>query len=238
MTDQENNQGENDQKEEYKDVEKNSEELNNLEVANNPAKDFMYFVFDLIKTGVIVFVIAFCLRYFAVQPFIVDGESMMPTYVNNEYILAEKVSYMTGKPERGDVIVFRYPGNPNVSYIKRIIGLPGETVKIENDTVTVYNDKHPNGVAISEKYLAGDTLTLAEGTQNGAYLVKIPDNEYFVMGDNRQHSSDSREWGLLPRTNVIGRAWLNILPASKFGIQKRIDYTGLMSSISTFFARN
>lgn len=213
--------------EELKDFGTNSEELNNFEVANNPAKDFMYFVFDLIKTGVIVFVIAFCLRYFAIQPFIVDGESMTPSYVNNEYILAEKISYMTGKPDRGDVIVFRYPGNPNVSYIKRIIGLPGETVKIEDGNVTIFNDKNTEGVAISEKYLAGDTLTLADGTQNGAYSVKVSDNEYFVMGDNRQHSSDSREWGLLPKTNIIGRAWLTILPATKFGIQKRIDYNGL-----------
>lgn len=224
--------------EDYKDMEKNSEELNNFEVANNPAKDFMYFVFDLIKTGIIVFVIAFCLRYFAVQPFIVDGESMMPTYVNNEYILAEKISYMTGSPERGDVIVFRYPNNPNVSYIKRIIGLPGETIKIEDSTVTVYNDKNSEGTIIDEKYLAGDTLTLAEGTQSGAYSAKVPSNEYFVMGDNRQHSSDSREWGLLPKTNIIGRAWLTILPATKAGIQKRVNYNGLTSLIPTVSARN
>lgn len=221
----------------YKDMEKNSEELNNFEVANNPAKDFMYFVFDLIKTGIIVFVIAFCLRYFAVQPFIVDGESMMPNYVNNEYILAEKISYMTGEPKRGDVIVFRYPGNPNISYIKRIIGLPGETVKIENSTVTVFNDKNPEGVTIEEKYLPGDTLTLAEGSQNGAFSKKIANDEYFVMGDNRQHSSDSREWGLLPRTNIIGRAWLTILPATKAGIQKRVDYN-LTILIPAVFARN
>lgn len=214
----------NNQEEVRVDIEKNSEELNNFEVSNNPAKDFMYFVFDLLKTGIIVFVIAFCLRYFAVQPFIVDGESMLPTYVNNEYILAEKISYITGTPKRGDVVVFHYPNNPSISYIKRIVGLPGETVKIENNTVTVLNDKNPDGFILSEKYLSKDSLTLAEGTQNGAYTAKVDADHYFVMGDNRQHSSDSREWGLLPKTNIIGRSWLTILPTTKAGIQKRIDY--------------
>jgi len=232
MTDQENKQ------EEYKDTEKNSEELNNFKVANNPAKDFMYFVLDLLKTGVIVFVIAFCLRYFAVQPFIVDGASMMPNYIDKEYILAEKISYMTGVPKRGDVIVFKYPGNPNISYIKRIIGLPGETVKIENNVVTITNDKNPNGIAMSELYLGAETLTLAEGTTAGAYTAKVADNEYFVMGDNRQHSSDSREWGLLPKSNIIGRAWMTILPANKFGLQKRVNYNGLSSLIAPALAGN
>ena len=224
--------------EEYKDTEKNSEELNNFKAANNPAKDFMYFILDLLKTGIIVFIVAFALRYFAVQPFIVDGQSMMPTYVDKEYILAEKISYMTGMPKRGDVIVFRYPGNPSISYIKRIIGLPGETVKIDNNVVTIINDKHPDGVPISELYLGSDTLTLAEGTTIGAYTQKVADNEYFVMGDNRQHSSDSREWGLLPKANIIGRAWMTILPANMFGIQKRINYNGLSSLLPHVFAGN
>ena len=224
--------------EEFKDTEKNSEELNSFKVANNPAKDFMYFVLDLLKTGVIVFVIAFCLRYFAVQPFIVDGASMMPNYIDKEYILAEKISYMTGVPKRGDVIVFKYPGNPNISYIKRIIGLPGETVKIENNVVTITNDKNPNGIAMSELYLGAETLTLAEGTTAGAYTAKVADNEYFVMGDNRQHSSDSREWGLLPKSNIIGRAWMTILPANKFGLQKRVNYNGLSSLIAPALAGN
>jgi len=215
------------EQEEFKDTEKNSEELNNFKAANNPAKDFMYFVLDLLKTGVIVFVIAFCLRYFAVQPFIVDGASMMPNYVDKEYILAEKISYITGAPKRGDVIVFRYPENPSISYIKRVIGLPGETVKIENNIVTIINNNHPDGVPLSELYLSPDALTLAEGSTSGAFTSKIGDNEYFVIGDNRQHSSDSREWGLLPKSNIIGRAWMTILPTNKFGIQKRVNYNGL-----------
>lgn len=223
---------------EYVDMEKNSEELNNFKVVSNPAKDFVYFVFDLLKTGVIVFIIAFCLRYFAVQPFIVDGASMMPNYENKEYILAEKITYLTGEPKRGDVVVFHYPGNPNISYIKRIIGLPGEKVSIENNIVTITNDKHPDGVAVNELYLGSDTLTLAEGNNAGAFSADIGQNEYFVMGDNRQHSSDSREWGLLPKSNIIGRAWMTILPANKFGIQKRVNYNGLSSLIAPVLAGN
>lgn len=205
----------------------NSEELNNLEVENNPAKDFAYFLLDLLKTGVIVFIIAFGLRYFAVQPFIVDGESMMPNFVNNEYLLAEKISYSTGTPKRGDVTVFRYPKNPSVSYIKRIIGLPGETVKIENNIVTIINGSNPNGINLDEDYIPAGTLTLATGTETGSFTATMGADEYFVMGDNRQHSSDSREWGVLPKANIIGRAWLTITPTEKFGLQKRIAYPGL-----------
>jgi len=203
----------------------NSEELNNFEAENNPAKDFLYFVFDLLKTGIIVFIIAFSLRYFAVQPFVVDGESMMPNFVNNEYILAEKVSYLMGEPKRGDVVVFRYPGNPNISYIKRIIGLPGETVTISNDTVKVTSKDYPNGTTLNESYIPKTSLTLATDSKNGVSEKTLGDGEYFVLGDNRQHSSDSREWGVLPKANIIGRTWLTILPMDKFGIQKHVNYS-------------
>lgn len=217
----------------YEHKDSNSEELNNLEVDNNPAKDFMYFIFDLLKTGIIVFVIAFCLRYFAVQPFVVDGESMMPDYVNNEYILAEKISYMTGQPKRGDVIVFRYPGNPNISYIKRIIGLPGETVSIGDNSIKIINKDYPTGFTMKENYIPAGTLTLT--TDSSSTLTKaLGDNEFFVMGDNREHSSDSREWGILPRANIIGRSWLTVLPLDKFGVQKRVLYS--YSSLSRSFS--
>lgn len=201
----------------------NSEQLNNLEIENNPAKDFLYFLYDLVKTGIIVFVIAFSLRYFAVQPFIVDGESMMPNFINNEYILAEKISYLTGKPQRGDVIVFRYPGNPNVSYIKRIIGLPGETISIKNNMVTVQESGNPKSVILNEKYLSDTSLTL---TTEKNYEKALSKDEYFVMGDNRQHSSDSREWGVLPKANIIGKAWLTLYPLNALGIQHHVNYNG------------
>ncbi len=217
------------------DQEKHSEELNNLEVESNPAKDFLYFIFDLLKTGLIVFIIAFALRYFVVQPFIVDGESMMPNFVNNEYILAEKVSYLAGQPKRGDVVIFRYPGNPSISYIKRIIGVPGEKVVISENEVKIHNNEHPDGVVLKENYLPNYTLTLPQDSKSEESV--LGENEYFVMGDNRQHSSDSREWGKLPEQNIIGRAWLTILPLDKFGIQNRIAYTELSMLWNKLLAR-
>lgn len=220
MSDQTNHEDE-----QYRDTESNSEQLNVLEAENNSSKDFLYFIFDLLKTGIVVFLIAFSLRYFAVQPFIVDGESMMPNFVNNEYLLAEKLSYMFGQPQRGDAIIFRYPGNPNINYIKRIIGLPGETIKIENNIIFVNNKDHPNGIALKENYLSYGTLTLI--SEKGSLEKTLGLDEYFVMGDNRQHSSDSREWGVLPKTNVIGRAWLTVIPVNRFGLQHRIAYPSL-----------
>lgn len=223
--------------EKYRDWESNSEQLNTLEAESNPTKDFLYFIYDLLKTGIIVFLIAFCLRYFAVQPFIVDGQSMEPNFVNNEYLLAEKISYIVGQPERGDAIIFRYPGNPSINYIKRIIGLPGETVKIDENKVTIINSDHPSGMTLVESYIPSTTLTLTpEGTP---YEKTLGANEYFVLGDNREHSSDSREWGVLPRANIIGRAWLTVVPLDRFGIQKRyspqeLSFTNLTTSV---FAR-
>jgi len=202
-----------------------TEELNSLEVNNNPAKDFVYFIYDLLKTGVVVFIIAFGLRYFVIQPFIVDGESMMPNFVNNEYILAEKVSYLNGQPRRGDVVIFRYPGKPSISYIKRVIGLPGEKVIIEDNQVKIINSTHPEGEVIKEDYLPSYTLTMP--SESKKLESTLGEGEYFVMGDNRQHSSDSREWGKLPKQNIIGRAWLTILPFDKFGLQNRISYPDL-----------
>ncbi|MEK7096543.1 MAG: signal peptidase I [Patescibacteria group bacterium] len=208
---------------EYKEENSNAEDLNRMEATANPASDFLYFLFDLLKTGLIVFLLALSLRYFAIQPFIVDGESMMPSFVNNEYLLAEKVNYLIKEPKRGDAVVFRYPGNPNINYIKRIIGLPGETIKISKNQVTVVNNQHPDGVVLQEVYLSPNTKTYVN--ESDEFKKEVGDGEYFVMGDNRQHSSDSREWGVLPRKNIIGRAWLTILPVDRFQLQRRLNYS-------------
>lgn len=186
-----------------------SEQLNNLQPAPPaPARDFFEFLFDLLKTGIVVLILALLIRYFAVQPFIVDGNSMVPNYQDKEYLLAEKISYLVGDPKRGDVVVFRFPKDPSVNYIKRIIGLPGETVKIKDDQVIVVNSSHLEGIVLNETYIPKNSLTEI-GNTNG-YEKKLNDSEFFVLGDNRQHSSDSREWGILPRANLLGRAWVSI----------------------------
>lgn len=218
-----------------KDESKSSGEvLNDLPMENDPVKDFFYFVWDLLKTGIIVFIIAFLIRYFLIQPFIVEGSSMLPNYVDQEYLLAEKLSFSLSAPKRGDVVIFKYPNNPSVNYIKRVIGLPGETVQISDNKVTIINKDHPEGVILDESYLPSNTQTL---TSDGKKLsVSVSDNSYFVMGDNREHSSDSREWGLLPRTNILGRAWLTVKPLDRFGVQHRVDYPNLSFNLEQYLA--
>lgn len=203
-------------------VKENSELLENLPLEHNPTKDFLYFLWDLLKTGVVVFLIAFSIRHFLVQPFIVDGASMLPTLIDDEYLLAEKFSYLTGDPKRGDIIIFKYPKNPANSYIKRIIGLPGETVEIEDNQVIIKDSKNTDGVVLNETYLSSGTETLSPNQKK--ITLTLDNGEYFVMGDNREHSSDSREWGIMPEENIVARAWLTIKPLDKFGIHKRFTY--------------
>lgn len=204
----------------------NGEMLNDMPMQKDPTGDFLYFVWDLIKTGVIVFLIAFSIRYFLIQPFIVEGSSMMPNYIDKEYLLAEKFNYLFGSPKRGDVVIFRYPNDPSTNFIKRVIGLPGETVQIEDSVISIINQEHPSGVILKEDlYLSADVKTLTDA--RGKYSKTLGPDEYFVLGDNREHSSDSREWGILPKANIIGRAWLTLKPLDRFGVQKRISYDGI-----------
>lgn len=203
----------------------NSEMLNDLPLQHDPVKDFFYFVWDLVKTGVIVFIVAFLIRYFLIQPFIVDGGSMMPSYVDQEYLLAEKLSYTISSPKRGDVIIFKYPNNPTINYIKRVIGLPGETVEISNNQIRIINTSHPSGVVLDESYISKSIKTLTGSDKK--IVATVPNDSYFVMGDNREHSSDSREWGNLPRANIVGRSWLTVKPLDRFGFQHHVLYPGL-----------
>lgn len=167
-----------------------------------------------------VAIIVIIVRVFLVQPFIVDGSSMEPNFHDKEYILVDKLSYRFRAPARGEVIVFHPPNFPTENYIKRIIGLPGDTVDIANGKIDV------NGVEISEPYLnslPSDTTTVI----NLPPKVKVPAGQYFVLGDNRNHSSDSREWGLLPKANIIGRTWLVVLPIHDFGFVFDPAYAGV-----------
>ncbi len=204
----------------------NGETLNDMPVKKDPTGDFLYFIWDLVKTGIIVFIIAFSIRYFLVQPFIVEGSSMLPNFVDKEYLLAEKLNYLIGSPRRGDVVIFRYPKNPTTNFIKRVIALPGETVEIEDSKIKIINSEHTDGIYLDESiYLASNIKTLTSTREK--FTMTLGPDEYFVMGDNREHSSDSREWGKLPKSNIIGRAWLTLKPFNKFGTQKRISYQDL-----------
>ncbi|MEK7171226.1 MAG: signal peptidase I [Patescibacteria group bacterium] len=161
---------------------------------------------EILKVVAIVFVFSIIVRVFIAQPFVVEGSSMEPDFHNGEYLLVEKMSYRLKKPVRGDVIVFRYPNNPSVNYIKRIIGLPGETVRIVNGTVEI------NNKLLAEEYLSLDEKTLIAQNPETPYEVTLTTDQFFVMGDNRQHSSDSREWGPLGRNFIVGKSTVILYP--------------------------
>lgn len=147
------------------------------------------------------------IRLFIAEPFIVSGASMEPTFDTGEYLVVDRLTYHFEEPERGDVIIFRYPKDPSKYFIKRIIGLPGETVEIRQGEVTIKNKAYPKGLALDQSYVRFGREDSGE--------VTLGSEEYFVMGDNRAASSDSRAWGALPRDNIIGRAFLRLFPLPK-----------------------
>src|SRR5690606_21139187 len=161
-----------------------------------PKSSTKNFLMDILETVAIALVIFFVIYTFIAQPHLVRGESMQPNYVDGEYILTSKLYHWVGTPERGDVIVLKSPEDPSVQFIKRIIGLPGEKIKISNNQIIIKNSENPKGFALNESYL-GSAIT----TNGGNYLhdgeeVTIPEDNYIVMGDNRNFSYDSRSWGL------------------------------------------
>lgn len=143
-------------------------------------------------------------RMYIAQPFVVDGASMDPTFGSGDYLIVDEISYRFKIPERGSVIVFKYPRDTRKSFIKRIIGLPGETVSIVDGKITIFNQNNPDGFLLDEPYIErGKQETLS---------YTLGEGEYFVMGDNRLSSADSRIWGPVPAENIIGRPILQFLP--------------------------
>jgi signal peptidase I len=169
-------------------------------------------IVEIIETLAITLLLFFAARA-SVQPFTVQGQSMEPTLHNHEYILVEKVSYWFRSPERGDIVVFKYPGDPSVDYIKRVIGLPGDHVVVQSAHVYV------NGHQLTEPYIAAPP----DYTDNKT----VPKGYLYVLGDNRQNSSDSHAWGLLPRGNIIGRAMVSYWPLSDLSFLHQPSYSGV-----------
>jgi signal peptidase I len=168
------------------------------------------FFTELLKFIALAAIIVVPLRLFVAQPFVVSGASMDPAFRNGQYLIVDELSYHVAAPQRGDVIIFRYPKDTSEFFIKRIVGLPGETVVVHNGAVEI---RHVDGTtaALDEPYVVNQG--------NGADATyPVGDGEYFVMGDNRPESSDSRTWGLLPRTDIIGRAFLRLLPLNQIAL--------------------
>ncbi len=165
---------------------------------------------ELIRFALITLFIVLPIRIYIAQPFIVSGSSMDPTFKDGEYLIIDEISYRFQDPERGDVIVFRYPQDTTKFFIKRIIGLPGETVNIKDSTITIEGTSDTSTFTLDETYLSHPTWSTSR--------IKLGDEEYFVMGDNRPASSDSRIWGALDEDLIIGRALVRLLPAKRIGI--------------------
>ncbi|MDP3948296.1 MAG: signal peptidase I [bacterium] len=188
----------------------------NTYYSDTPQKTFFGrlggYLVEFFETLVIFGAIFAFIYLFVAQFHKVQGSSMVPTFHTGDYLITEKVSYKLRNPGREEIIVLKDPRNESQDFIKRIIAVPGDTIKIQNNTVLV-NDK-----PLEEKYLPAGT-----STKSGAFLtegdtLKAADNQYFVLGDNRAHSSDSREWGPVTRKEIVGRAIFRYFPPQVIGL--------------------
>lgn len=168
-------------------------------------RGFLLFIWDISKIVIIALLIVVPIRYFVFQPFFVRGQSMEPSFHQGDYLIIDELSYQFRAPQRGEVIVFKYPQDPSQRYIKRIVGLPGETITIQHGQVYISQDSASQALDETE-YLASSLQT------SGDIQTALNKEEYFVLGDNRSLSADSRRWGALPEENIIGRVFLRAWP--------------------------
>jgi len=172
-------------------------------------KEFGIFLLDSLKILLIALAIVIPVRMFLFQPFVVKGDSMEPNYHSGDYLIIDELSYRLREPQRGEVIVFKYPLNPSYRYIKRIIALPGETIELVDGEVYVTKIDGEKQKIDEDLYITEETRE-AWKTMLTYSPITLKSNEYFVMGDNRNYSSDSRRWGVLPFENMTGKVLLRV----------------------------
>ena len=181
----------------------------NYTPAENSPQGYKEYFIESLKVLSVAALTVFLVRYFLFKPFYVKGQSMEPTFNENEYLIIDELSYRLREPVRGEIIVFKYLDIQKDYFLKRIIGLPGERVKVADGKITVYNAQHPEGVVVDENYLPDDLLTLGEKN------VSLGENQYFVLGDNRMNSYDSRRFGAIDRSQIVGRVALRGWPLGR-----------------------
>jgi signal peptidase I len=169
------------------------------------------FVVEIFKFAILALIIVVPFRIFIAQPFIVNGASMAPTFETGQYLIVDQVSYRFDEPQRGDVVIFKFPNDPSKFFIKRIVGLPGEVVQLANGVTTIKDPLSDNELILDEQYLVMDKT-------DDHLTITLSNDEYFVMGDNRSASSDSRVWGPVPRDYIVGRAFVRLMPPGDFGV--------------------
>ncbi len=171
------------------------------------------FLKEIVKFTLIALAIVIPIRAYVAQPFIVSGASMDPTFATGQYLIVDQLSYHFENPKRDDVIIFRYPRDPETYFIKRIIGLPGENLSMNDGKVTIVNSANPQGFLINESaYITKEHRT------SDTFNITLGPTEYFVMGDNRPQSSDSRSWGPLEKKFIVGKPFVRLLPFSKISL--------------------
>lgn len=169
------------------------------------------FVKEIIQLALLSLIVVVPIRMYVASPFLVHGASMAPTFATGDYLIIDQMTYNFEKPERGDVIVFRYPKNPSTFFIKRIIGLPGETIRMENGTVFIVQDGGPGERKLAEPYIKKRGRATMQET--------LEDGEYFVLGDNRPSSADSRVWGPLEEGLITGKAFVRLFPFTEIDMR-------------------
>jgi signal peptidase I len=182
-------------------------------------KNFLASLLEVLEIAAIAIATVFIVRTFLLQPFLVNGASMEPNFASGDYLLVDELTYHLRTPERGEVIVFRYPGDETTFYIKRVIGLPGERVSLSASGVTIFNKDHPGGLKLGESYLPAE-----DAAGYGEKEFVLDGSHYFVMGDNRVHSFDSRNWGPLDKKELIGLVRLRLWPVPKVSVFNKPAY--------------
>jgi signal peptidase I len=170
------------------------------------------FTYDVVSFALIALLIVVPIRWFVAQPFIVRGASMHPTFETGEYLIVDQLSYRFHEPARGDVIIMKYPRDESVYFIKRIIGLPGETVELQGTKVIIRHGAGTDATTLVQDYVPPEE----NRPEYATYTLGA--DEYFVMGDNRNESSDSRVWGTLPRKDIVGHALVRLFPPQRIDL--------------------
>lgn len=177
-------------------------------------KPVIDFVMDILETIVFIGSLFIVSYLFILQPNQVKGASMEPTFISGDYIFTSKVTYKFRNVERGDIVVFKSPKNPDIEFIKRIIGLPGDKITVSGGEVYL------NDTKLNENYISAKTNAWENGFIQENQVITVPPGEIFVMGDNRPRSSDSREFGPVPIESIIGQVFYRYYPANKMGVIK------------------
>lgn len=166
-------------------------------------------ILEIAQVVVVSLIIVFLVRSYLIQPFLVKGASMEPNFQDGNYLIIDEITYRFRQPERGEIIVFKYPHDPKQYFIKRVVGLPNEKIEIKNQQVIVFGKDFPQGKVLDESYIPKENITKGDET------IQLGPKDYFVLGDNRLFSSDSRYWGAVSSDLIVGRVWLRAWPINE-----------------------